>query len=236
MNGPSPVETMIFLLAQEVRDDELTAVGTLSPLPAAAAYLAQMTHAPRARLAILDSPEWPFEGELEELFNLAQRGRVGLFFLSGAQIDRQANLNLIAVGDYARPKVRLPGGAGSAMVYLQVERTVLFLRSQSARSLVERVDFVTAPGGAPGPDRPGGPTRLITDLAVFDYQPGQGLVPASLHPGVSLADVAAKTGWEVKGPASLPASTTPDQETLALIHGPVKDKVARIYPLFAGEI
>ncbi|MBW1713518.1 MAG: CoA synthetase, partial [Deltaproteobacteria bacterium] len=182
MSQVSPAEMMIHVLSQEVRDNEISAVGTFSPIPAAACYLAQLSHAPRARLAILDAPDWPFEGELEELFNLMNRGRVGLFFLSGAQIDRQANTNLVSLGEHDKPKLRLPGGAGSALVYIQTARVALFLMQQSARNLVEKVDFVTGPGGPPGPDRPGGPTRLVTDLAVFDYEPPRGLVLASVHP------------------------------------------------------
>lgn len=246
MNQASPVEMMIYLLAREVRNGELTAIGTLSPIPAAAAYLAQMTHAPKARLLVLDSPEWPFDSELEELFNLTQRGRLGLFFLSGAQIDRQANVNLVAIGPYSRPKVRLAGGAGAVMVYLYARRVALFLRRQSARSLVERVDFVAAPGGSPGEAlvyakasggppalRPGGPCRLISDLAVFDYQPGQGLVLASIHPGIELAQVQASTGFPLTISEPLAVSAVPDEETLELIRGPVKERLAKTYPVFA---
>lgn len=229
------VEMMIHALSKEIREGELSAVGTLSPIPAAACYLAKMNHAPQARIAILDSPEWPFNGELEELFNMAQAGRVGLFFLSGAQIDRQANLNLLAIGDLDSPKVRLPGGAGSAMVYLHCKRSALFMRHQSARSLVEKVDVITSPGGPPGPDRPGGPSVLVTDLAVFRYRPGEGLVLESVHPGVEPRELAEKTGWDLQVPDDTPVTNSPTPEVLDLIRGPIREKVARIYPLFAEK-
>ncbi len=240
MSQLSPEELMIYLLAQEVRDDEFSATGTLSPIPAAACYLAKETHAPKAKLLIFHSPEWPFECELEELFDLAQQGRLGLFFLSGAQIDRRANINLIAIGDYERPKVRLPGGAGSAMLYLYARRSALFMRRQSARSLVEKVDFITAPGGSPdsaeGVERIGGPTRLVTDVAVFDYVPDQGLVLASIHPWATADEVRHKTGFELPEADGVPTTETPDAETLGLIRGKVKERLAKAYPAFAAKM
>ena len=231
-----PVEMMIHLLSKEVRNQEVSATGTLSPIPAAACYLAQLTHAPQAKLAVLDAPDWPFDGELEELFNLVQRGEVGLFFLSGAQIDQEANINLVAIGQHRQPKVRLPGGAGSAMVYLHSLRVALFLRHQTARNLVKKVDFVTAPGGATGPGRPGGPTRLVTDLAAFDFRPGRGLVLSSIHPWSSPREVQEKTGFDLGLTGGEPFSPEPDQEILDLIHGPVKERLAKVYPLFAQEL
>jgi len=235
--GPlGPTEMMIHLLSREVRDKEVSATGTLSPIPAAACYLAQLTHAPQAKLAILDAPDWPFDGELEELFNMVQRGRVGLFFLSGAQIDQEANINLVAIGQHHRPQVRLPGGAGSAMVYLHSLRVALFLRHQSARNLVKRVDFVTAPGGGPGPGRPGGPTRLVTDLAAFDYRPDKGLALTSIHPWTTPREVQERTGFDLGLTGREPLSEEPGPEILELIHGPVKERLARVYPLFAEEL
>ena len=233
---PSAVDLMIHALSREVRNDEISVTGTLSPLPAAACYLAKMTSAPRARLAILDAPDWPFEGELEELFNMIQRSRVGLFFLSGAQIDQKANTNLVAIGPAEKPKVRLPGGAGTAMVYLHSKRVVLFMRHQTARSLVERVDFITGPGVANVPARTGGPTRLVTDLAVYDFAPDKGLVLSSLHPGVEPEELQVKTGFALDLPREIKTTEPPPAEVVELIHGPVKEKLALVYPLFASEL
>ena len=249
MSAVSPVEVMIQALAREVREGEFSFTGTLSPIPAAACYLAQLTHAPKARLLIFHSPEWPFGSELEDLFNLAQRGELGLVFLSGAQIDRRGNTNLVALGPYDQPKVRLPGGAGSAMLSLYARRTALFLQGQTARSLVEKVDFVTAPGGAAGEPmaysgtgashplpRPGGTCRLVTDRAVFGFDPEQGLVLESIHPGGSLKEVQAKTGFKLTVSETLTTTPAPDKETLALIHGPVRERLERVYPRFAREL
>lgn len=236
MSRVTPTEMMIHLLSQEVRNDEVTATGTLSGAAAAACYLARETHAPRAKILIYGSPEWPFETDLEPMFDLAQQGRMGLFFLSGAQIDRAANINLTVIGDFSRPTVRLPGGAGSAMLYLHSKRTALFLNHHSARSLVEQVDFITAPGGGPGPDRPGGPSRLITDLAAFDYHPQEGLRLASIHPWSSAGEVREKTGFELPNADDAPPSDLPDDERLGLIRGKIKELVAGPYPAFAAEL
>ena len=106
---------MACAIAREVRDGETLAVGTLAPIPASGALLAHFTHAPRATVVILNHPDfWPFGNGSKEFYDYAQRGKFDLFFLSGGQIDRHGNLNLITVGDHARPKVRFPGGAGAA--------------------------------------------------------------------------------------------------------------------------
>jgi glutaconate CoA-transferase subunit B len=94
---------------------------------------------------VAGSDAWPFADEWQCFFDLAQAGRLHVFYLSGAQIDGQGNINLMAVGDYRRPLVRLPGGAGSAILAYVVERVVLFNTAHEPRGLVPRVDVITAP-------------------------------------------------------------------------------------------
>ncbi|MFN8556262.1 MAG: CoA-transferase, partial [Dehalococcoidia bacterium] len=110
-------ELLAVIIAREVRDGETVAVGTLSPVPAAGAYLAQALHASQARVLVHGDPAYPFRAGTKEFFDFAQKGAIDLFFLSGAQIDVHGNINLHVVGDYERPSVRLPGGAGSGMLY-----------------------------------------------------------------------------------------------------------------------
>ena len=129
-------ETMIGALAREVKDGDWAACGTLSPMPAAALWLAKLTRAPRAEVFVGGSSDWPFADQWQGFFDLAQSGRLNVFYLSGAQIDGQGNINLMAVGNYAKPKVRLPGGAGSAILAYVVERVVLFKTTHEARGLV----------------------------------------------------------------------------------------------------
>jgi glutaconate CoA-transferase subunit B len=233
-------EVMIAALAREVKDGDWAACGTLSSMPAAALWLAQLTHAPRAEVFVAGSRDfWPFEGEWRGFFDLAQTGRLKVFYLSGAQIDGQGNINLMAVGDYQAPKVRLPGGAGSAILAYVVARLVLFKTAHEARGLVPKVDVITAPGSTPDlspGQRPGRITKLITPKCVFAFdQPNPPLLK-SLHPGVTEAEVRQLTGFEFRlppTPAATPALTPAARE---LLYGPVKERLAQVYPHFAARL
>jgi len=240
MNSLTPgEETMIGALARQVRDGDWAACGTLSPLPAAALWLAQCIHAPRAQVFVAGSPDWPFDGEWQGFFDLAQAGRLNLFFLSGAQIDGQGTINLMAIGPYDQPKVRLPGGAGSAILAYVVERVVLFKTDHAARGLVAAVDTVTAPGYTPelSPwQRPGRITALVTPKCVFNLSPPQPPRLASLHPGVSLEEVRDLTGFTFEVSAGLPETQALDPEARRLLYGPVREKLAQAYPLFAARL
>ena len=226
---------MACVIAREVRDGETVAVGTLAAIPACGALLAHFTHAPRASVIILNHPDyWPFRGGSKEFYDYAQRGKLDLFFLSGGEIDRHGNLNLISVGDHARPRVRFPGGAGAAMLYYMPRRVVVFRGDHSPRIFVERVDTVTSPGATP-PDvvRPGGPWTVVTPLCVFRYDRARaGLVVESLHPGVSREELGRRTGF---APAYDPrggVTPEPTNAELEALRTRVKDVVARTYPRF----
>ena len=97
--------------------------------------------------------------------DLAGRGRIDAFFLSGGQIDGQANINLVGTGDYPSTEVRWSGSFGSAYLYFMVPRVILFRWEHSRRTLVRQVDFISAPGRSePGVHRPGGPVALFLFL------------------------------------------------------------------------
>ncbi len=232
-------ETMIGALAREVRDGDWAACGTLSPMPAAALWLAKLTHAPRAEVFVAGSSDWPFADLWQGFFDLAQAGRLNVFYLSGAQIDGQGNINLMAVGNYSKPKVRLPGGAGSAILAYVVERVVLFKTTHEARGLVPQVDVITAPAYTPNlslSQRPGRITRLITPKCVFAFDPPQAPVLASLHPGISLEEVRRLTGFEFRAPDLTPETPVLSAEARRLLYGPVKEKLAQAYPQFAARL
>ena len=138
-------ELMATVIAREISNGENVAVGTFSPIPASASLLAKFSHAPESGVFILGCKKWwPFSEGSMEFFNCAQRGLFDYFFLSGAQIDRIGNVNLHTIGSYSQPKVRLPGGAGSAMLYYMVKKVILFRTDHSAKTFVEKVDFVTS--------------------------------------------------------------------------------------------
>jgi len=232
-------ELMATLIAREISNGETVAIGTFSPIPASGALLAKASHAPDSEVFIMGSREWwPFsEGSLE-FFNLAQRGRFDFFFLSGAQIDRRGNINLHAIGDYSRPKVRLPGGAGSAMLYYMVKKIILFKTDHTVKSFVETADFITSAGSSP-PSlyRPGGLHLVITPLAVLIKNTGTGTLELrSFNPGTSADEVRANTGFDLPDcSGGVTETVAPGPEELELLRGPVRSDIAKIYPRFAGK-
>ncbi|HET7875577.1 MAG TPA: CoA-transferase [Methylomirabilota bacterium] len=234
--GYTTEEFMAAAMAREVRDGEQAAVGTISPVPAAAVILAYLTHAPRLRPIIINSDDWwPFRGGSKEFYEFAQKGRLDLFFLSGGQIDRHGNLNTIAVGDPEHPRLRLPGGAGSAMLYYMTRRVVVFRLDHSPRIFVERVDVVNAPGSTPpSVVRPGGPWKLITPLCIFRFDPEtKSLRVESVHPGVTPDEVRRRTGFPVEVSSGTPVTPPPTPEQLRILRERVRPEVAKIFPLFA---
>jgi glutaconate CoA-transferase subunit B len=227
---------MATVIAREVRDGETVAVGTLAPVPASGVLLAHFTHAPRARVVIINHPDyWPFRQGSKEFYDFAQRGGFDLFFLSGGQIDRHGNLNLIAVGDVERPRVRLPGGAGSAMLYYLPRRVIVFRTEHSPRIFVERVDHVASPGSSP-PEvaRPGGPWKVVTPLCVFRFdRERKALVVESVHPGVTREELARRTGFALDYAGSVGVIPEPTPGELHLLRTRVREAVAKTYPQFA---
>ena len=211
-------ELLVILLSREVRDGEISACGALSHIPAAALLLAQALHAPNAELIILNSIFNPFHTSKQFHF-LAQRGELGLFFASGVQVDRHGNYNLHQLGpDLDHPQMRFPGGYGGGMIYYGALRTVVFRTEHTQRSLVEKVDYISAAGSTP-PDvlRHGNPTKLVTPKANFRYDKGEGLLRLdTIHPGYTFDDIRDSTGFDIgEGPvAATPAPTAVELETL----------------------
>ncbi len=231
-------EMMIVAMSREVNDGDVVGVGALSPIPAAASILAQQTHAPNAEVLILGSDDYfPFVGGTSQFHYLAQRGQMDVFFASGIQIDGQGNFNLNLIGDHASPKLRMPGAYGTAMFYYMAKRTVLFRTEHTRRTFVEKVDFVTGAGVTPeNVYRLGGPTRLITPMAVLAF----GKKPAgwrleSAHPGCTPDEVQDNTGFRLKIRTPVKITPLPSREALRTLRTDVREKLARIYPEFAEE-
>lgn len=215
------------------------AVGMLSPVPGAGALLAAQRSAGRLRVTILGSREHGrFPNGGAELFDLAGRGRIDAFFLSGGQIDGRGNINLVGTGDYPATDVRWSGSFGSAYLYFVVPKVILFRWEHSRRTLVDRVDFVSAPGTSdPGVHRPGGPVALITNLCLFDFDRARGRFRLrSVHPGHSVDEVRDQTGFDFDQPEQVPQTPVPDPQSLALLRGPVARQIAAIYPAFARQV
>lgn len=121
----------------------------------------------------------------EDFYDLCTRGGMDLCFLGAAQVDGQGRTNVSAIGDWHNPKVRLPGGGGGAVMLPTARRSVTWRTEHSKRTLVEKLDFVTASGGMHG---------VVTPIAVFVKREGR-LALQSWHPESSLEIVRSRTGF-----------------------------------------
>jgi glutaconate CoA-transferase, subunit B len=235
-------ELMVAAAAREIRDGELVFVGMR--LPILAYGVAQSTHAPSARalyelglmrerppdgfLATMGDPPnvagalWATR--MSNVMALMAQGEVDLGFIGGAEVDRFGNLNTSYIGDPRRPATKLPGSGGGADIAVLSRRWVT-LMSHEPRRLVERVSYVTSPGhgaGAGWRERHGltggGPAAVVTTLAVLRFPPGGGeAYLASVHPGHSVEEVRALTGWDLSVADDVAVTPAPTDEELAHI-------------------
>jgi glutaconate CoA-transferase subunit B len=234
-----PEELLIDVVLRLIAGAKHVAVGANSPIPAAAAFLAQRLGGGRPFVSLQQSHKHHlFTDGGSELFDAAGQGRIDVFFLSGAQIDGSGNINLVAIGDYAHPKVRFPGSFGSAYLYFVVPRVILFRTEHSRRSLVERVDFISAPGvSPPGIYRRGGPIALVTPLCHFSFDRERaGFRLESVHPGHTLEEVLDHTGFAFERPEVVPVTPFPEPATLALLRETIAPELASLYPKFAARV
>jgi glutaconate CoA-transferase subunit B len=229
-------ELVICLLARLLANAGTVAVGSFSPVPASAALLAQTIYPGRTRALIFrNNVHDPFHESGSELYDRIAQGRIDAFFISGGQIDGQANLNNVGVGEYPRAKVRFPGSFGTPFIIMMVPRVILYREEHSKRVLVPKVDFISAPGVTP-PEvhRPGGPTDLVTSKAAFTFDRGRGRFTLStVHPGVSVQEVIENTDFDFDRPDLVPESQLPPAEWCAILHEKVRPQVAETYPEFA---
>jgi glutaconate CoA-transferase, subunit B len=232
-------EMMTVVAARALTDETVCFVGI--GLPSTAANLARLTHAPRTVLVYESGtigskpamlPLSIGDGELAETADAVvpvpeifaywlQGGRIDVGFLGAAQIDRLGNLNSTVIGDYERPKVRLPGAGGAPEIAAMAGEVIVIIR-QSPRSFVERLDFMTSVGygAAPGDRKrlgmPGrGPTIVITDLGVLRPDPETSeLTLTQIHPGSSEDRAREQTGWELRVSDDLEETEPPTEDEL----------------------
>jgi glutaconate CoA-transferase subunit B len=239
----TPAELLAVIAARELRDDSTVFAGVGVPLLAAA--LAQQHHAPRLTIVIeggiigprIKPGRLPISTNemraahraqmlptITDIFLFAQRGFLDVGFMGGAQIDAHGNVNTSVLGEYARPKVRLPG-TGGANDIASLCREVIIVTPHERRRFVERVDFVTSPGWLDGDgSRPragllfGGVTRVVTTLGLFGFDPdSRRMRVEAVHPGVSLDQVRENTGFELLTAASLATTEPPAPDELELL-------------------
>jgi len=237
-----PNEIMTTVAARELRDGDVVFVGI--GLPNLACSLARATHAPNLlllyesgavgavpeRLPVSIGDPCLVTGSLmvapmTDVFNyFLQGGKIQVGFLGGAQIDKYGNINTTVIGDYAAPKVRLPGSGGASEIAAHARRT-LIISKLGKRMFPERVDFITSPGhvcngktrkelGMPG----AGPVKVITDKGVLEADPQSGeLVLSALYPGVDVSELRDSIGWDLKAKPSLGDAAPPTAEELRLL-------------------
>ena len=223
----SPAELMTVNAARLLRDGDVVFVGV--GLPNLACNLARRTHAPNltmiyeagvigaqpARLPLSIGDPTLVTGaasicSMYEIFALyLQRGLIDVGFLGGAQIDRYGNVHATVIGPYAKPKVRLPGSGGSAEIAAWANRTY-FISPHQKRRFPAKCDFVTGAGfltGRPARQasgvRGGGPQAVVTDIGILEPDEAGELVLAALHPGRTVDEAKANTGWDLKAASQI---------------------------------
>jgi glutaconate CoA-transferase, subunit B len=230
-------ELLADVISRLIGDVRHVAVGNASPIPATAALLARERGKGRPYVSLLQSRKHNFFTDgARELFDCAGQGRIDVFFLSGGQIDGQGNVNLVSTGDYKHPNVRFPGSFGSAYLYYVVPKVILFRTEHSSRTLVPKVDFISAPGvSEPNVYRPGGPIALVTNRCLFSFANGH-FTLTSVHPGHRVEEIAKNTGFDFETPATVPETPAPSPETLKLMREVVAPQLAEVYPQFAAQV
>jgi glutaconate CoA-transferase subunit B len=218
-------ETMAVAAARRLGDGTVCFVGI--GLPSLAANLARATHAPGVVLVYESGTigakpsELPLsigDGELAETADAVvsvpemfaywlQGERIDVGFLGAAQIDRHGNLNSTVIGDYERPKVRLPGGGGAPEIATSVRDVFVTLR-QTPRAFVERLDFKTSAG-----DRV---RVVVTDLGILEPRDGE-LTLTHVHPGADPEQAREATGWKLRVADDLAETEPPTEEELAAL-------------------
>ena len=242
MSDYTPGEIMTIEAARRLENGTVCFVGI--GMPSAAANLARLTHAPDVVL-IYESgtigakpdvlPLSIGDGELAEHADTVvsvpeifrywlQGGRVDIGFLGAAQIDRFGNINTTVIGDYAKPKVRLPGAGGAPEIASNAKEVWIIIK-QSKRSFVSKLDFLTSVGHLDGGDsraksgaRGKGPTAVITDLGVLvPDATTRELMLVALHPGITVEQAKAATGWDLKVATRLATTKAPTAAELATL-------------------
>jgi glutaconate CoA-transferase subunit B len=227
-------EFLACAIARLIGGARHVAVGAASPIPAMGAFFSRASHNKALRISLLHKRRGnPFSEGSRELFDLAGQGRIDVFFLGGAQIDGEANINLVR----AEGK-RFPGSFGSAFMYFAAGRTILFREEHSRRVLVPRVEFVSAPGWSPpGVERRGGPQALLTGKALFLWQKDKRrFLLQSVHPGSSAGEIRDNTGFEYDVARDVAETVAPSLQDLDLMRGEVRKEIAANYPEFARRV
>ena len=237
----SRAELMAVCSAREIKNGERIFVGT--GLPMLGAMLAKRTHAPDSvqiyESGVIDSrptrtpisigdcclvPDSAMLCGLTEVFgSILQPGYVDVGFIGAAQIDRYGNINTSVIGDYFHPKVRLPGSGGANEIGSLANR-VCVMMVQDRRKFSEKVDYVTTPGYLSGPGARqaaglprGGPSVVITQMAIYRFDEDCEMCLVSVHPGVTVDDVGEQVAWDLRVAPEVEETAPPIENELRLL-------------------
>lgn len=237
----SSTELMTINASRLLRDGDVVFVGV--GIPNLACNLARRAHAPNlvmiyeagvigakpARLPLSIGDPTLVSGALAvcsmyDIFALyLQRGNIDAGFLGGAQIDRFGNINATVIGGYDQPKVRLPGSGGSMEIAAWAKRCYVLTPHQKRR-FPARVDFRTSAGFLSGRAerqaahlRGAGPLAVVTNLGILEPDESGELVLAALHPGASVEEARANTGWDLRAASELRTTEPPSEVELRIL-------------------
>ncbi|MDJ0274135.1 MAG: CoA-transferase [Nitrososphaerota archaeon] len=225
-------DLIVTCMADLLSDGDLVFVGLNSHHALLAAAVAKLVHGKRIRVTTVAEGYEPSLADIQvkrstgdpelaglgavmptvDAFDLAQKGKVDVMFLGPAQIDSDANVNVSVIGQLESPKVRLPGGAAAAFILPLVRKAVLWNFRHGPRSLVRRVDFVTATAR-----NASNRVLLCTDLCLLEHErEKRAWRLLSVHPWSSVDEVIASTGFDVTG-RDAPPTREPTREEREVI-------------------
>lgn len=212
----SPFSYVVINLARQIRANEVTFSGVNSTLPMLACVLAKRAYDFHFTYINVAGGVEPLPAKIphsssdpaivagsaaifsnQDFYDLCARGGIGLVYLGCAQIDAAGRTNVSVIGPWQQPKVRLPGGGGAAVMLPTAQRVATWRTEHSPRTLVDKLDFITAAGNL---------AALITPIAVFQRTTGRFRLE-SWHPDSSLDEVIKRTGF--KFDATGAAATAP---------------------------
>ena len=227
-HDPSLADVVVLACAEAWRGDGEILASGIGTVPYLAARLARATFAPDLVITdgvarVLDAhgavESWlPFRN----IFDVVWSGRRHVM-MGATQIDRFGNQNIAAIGaDWKKPKAMLLGPRGAPGNTIN-HPTSYFVPQHTKKVFVERVDYVSGIGydraAALGKSaRFHEIRRVVSNLGVFDFDtPDNAMRLVSLHPGVALDDVVARTGFPLVIPADVPTTRIPDANEGAIL-------------------
>ena len=250
----TPDELLWVLIARQIEDGDVVAQGLATPIVAAGYLLAWHTHAPHLYFASAIGQSVCREGAplglcgaealwidkamnhfgfVQAAADLLPRFHPKEFFRPG-QVDPNGNFNNIALGgDYARPRLRLPGTGGIPDVTVSMPNIYLYVPRHSRVTFVPSLDFLSGLGHHPDRRRGAGPRALISDLGQFDFPNGR-MRLTHLHPGVRLDQVQARTGFPLDTASPLPETEPPTEHELHLLREQIDPLGIRRLELLGG--